>query len=147
MFRDNDFAHFSDVGTKLKIFSTILSHLYFFTDKTDTGVQRAWCSLRRLLSCSHPFCQHPPLFPWWYTIKKQPCKLAFADSRCQNITNFLAREKIPVILGDKALINLLKLVWPLMNKIKFVKDEKKKYLLEIRRNIKKRSKKTRKSTI
>ena len=41
MFRDNDFAHFFDVGTKLKIFSTILSHLYFFTDKTDTGVQRA----------------------------------------------------------------------------------------------------------
>jgi hypothetical protein len=25
----------------LKIFSTKLSHLYFFTDKTDTGVQRA----------------------------------------------------------------------------------------------------------
>ena len=121
MFRDNDFAHFSDVGTKLKIFSTILSHLYFFTDKTDTRFQRAWCSLRRLLSCSHPFCQHPPLFPWWYTIKKQPCKLAFADSQCQKINNFLAREKIPVILGDKALINFLKLVWPLMNKAKFFK--------------------------
>ena len=30
-------SHIFDVGTKLKTFSTKLSHLYFFTDKTHTG--------------------------------------------------------------------------------------------------------------